>query len=204
MPMQIHRRYALIVVVAGSLASFVQSAPLRASSADEVPTGVWRVCDADVGQFPQTVQIDRAVGPRISVMLERSATFREQCRRVAATPRLYIRVHVNGFIVSDRFRARTRIFRFESGVMIAEVELRTPWAPEEWIAHEFEHVLEQVERVPLVELANRTGSVWRTADDMFESARAIRAGRTVVAEMRQPRRIAAPRLRSGQADGFVE
>ena len=194
--MQIHHRYASIVVVAGLLAWFVQAERLRATSADEIPTGASRLCDVEAGRFPDTVQIDRAVLPRISVMLERSPTFREQCRRVAGTRRLYIRVHVNGLLVGNRFRARTRIFRFESGVIIAEVELRTPWAPEEWIAHEFEHVLEQIERVPLVELADRTGSVWRTADDMFESERAIRAGRTVVQELRRGRR---PR-----GDGIVE
>jgi uncharacterized Zn finger protein len=192
--MQRHRRYAFVVVVAGLLASFAQSERVRASSTDESPTSVSHLCDAR--QFPDTVQIDRAVRSRISVMLERSPTFRQQCRRVAATRRLYIRVRVNGFIVSNRFRARTRICRFESGVIIAEVELRTSWAPEEWIAHEFEHVLEQIDRVPLAELADRTGSVWRTADDMFESERAIRAGRTVVEEMRRGRR--------SRADVFVD
>ena len=194
--MQIHHRYASIIVVAVLLAWFVQPERLRAYSADEIPTRASRLCDVEAGQFPETVQIDRAVLPRISVMLERSPTFRGQCRRVAGTRRLYIRVHVNGFLVGSRFRARTRIFKFESGVIIAEVELRTPWAPEEWIAHEFEHVLEQVDRVPLVELADRTGSVWRTADDMFESERAIRAGRAVLQEIRRGRR---PR-----DDGFVE
>jgi hypothetical protein len=200
--MQIHRRYVLVVVITGLLACLVETGSLRASSADEIPLGVSHACEA--GQFPQTVQIDRAVQPFISVMLERSPTFRAQCRRVAGTRQLYIRVHVNGFLVSNRFRARTRISRFESGVVIAEVELRTPWAPEEWIAHEFEHVLEQVDRVPLAELVDKTGSVWRTADDMFESERAIRAGRTVVAEIRRRPRPRAPRLRSGQGDGFVE
>jgi hypothetical protein len=194
--MQIHHRYASIIVVAGLLVWFVQAERLRAYSADEIPTRASHWCDVEAGQFPETVQIDRAVLPRISEMLERSATFREQCRRLAGTRRLYIRVHVNGHLVGDRFRARTRIFRFESGVIIAEVELRTPWAPEEWIAHEFEHVLEQIERVPLVELAGKTGSVWRTADDMFESERAIRAGRAVLQEVRRGHR---PR-----GDGFVE
>lgn len=186
--MQIHRRYAVVIIVAALFAWLVLSEPLRAFAADEIPTGVPRVCDADAGQLPQTVLIDRTVLPRISVMLKHSPTFREQCRRVATTQRLYVRVRVNGFIVGERFRARTRILRFLSGVIIAEVELRTPWAPEEWIAHEFEHVLEQIERVPLVELADKSGSVWRTADDMFESERAIRAGRTVAEEVRRNRR----------------
>jgi hypothetical protein len=194
MPMQIQRCCVRVVVVAGLLASLFQAERLRASSADEIRAGVASVCDA--GQFPQTVRIDRAVLPRISVMLRRSATFREQCRRVAGTQRLYIRMHVNGLIVSQRFRARTRIFRFESGVMIAEVELRTPWSPEEWIAHELEHVLEQIDGVSLADLADRAGGAWRTADDMFESERAIRAGRTVVTEMQRERRA--------RSDGFVE
>jgi hypothetical protein len=195
MPMQIQRRY-LRVVAAVLIAWFMQASLLRAADADENPTRVPRTCAADEGLLPDTVQIDRSLRPRISVMLKRSPTFREQCRRVATTRLLYVRVHINGTLFDHRFRARTRILRFQSGVIIAEVELRTPWSPEEWIAHEFEHVLEQIERVPLVELADRSGSVWRTADDMFESERAIRAGRTVLEEIRR-----APRARS---DGFVE
>jgi len=193
--MQIHRRYSFLVVAA-LIASNTMMEPLGAFSADPVPTLASRACDTDNGRLPDTVQIDRILLSPIRTMLRRSPTFREQCRRVAATRRLYIRVRLNGALIDYRFRARTRILRFQSGVIIAQVELRTTWSPEEWIAHEFEHVLEQVDRVPLVELAGKSGSVWRTADDMFETERAIRAGRTVAEEIRH-----APKT---TGDGFVE
>jgi len=194
--MPIHRRYSFVVVVAVLLAWFVRIERVRACSGDEIPTRLPHVCGAEDGRLPDTVHIESALRARISVMLKRSPTFRTQCRRVAATPRLYIRVHVNGTVPDQRFRARTRILKFKSGVIIAEVELRTPWAPEEWIAHEFEHVLEQIDGVRIAELADKTGSVWRTSVDTFESERAIRAGRTVVEEVRRRHRATA--------DGFVE
>lgn len=193
--MQIHRCYAF-VVLAASIALLTRTELLRASPADAVPTRLSRACDADGGRLPDAVQIERTLLTRIKVMLKSSPTFREQCLRVAATRLLYIRVRLNGSLVDYRFRARTRILRFQSGVIIAEVEIRTAWAPDEWIAHEFEHVLEQVDRVPLVELAARSNSVWRTSDEMFETERAIRAGRTVVEEIR--------RAQKARADGFVE
>lgn len=154
------------------------------------------MCDAEEGRLPERVLVDRALLPSIKVMLKASPTFREQCRRVATTRLLYVRLRVNGWLADLRFRALTRILRFRSGVVIAEMELRTSWAPEEWIAHEFEHVLEQVDRVSLVDLAARSGSVWRTSDDSFESERAIQAGRTVAAEVR--------RRQGGRGDEFVE
>jgi hypothetical protein len=190
-----HRRYSY-VVLAALTCLFLYTEQPRASSLDEVPARAWTTCGVDEGRLPDRVQIDRILLPQIGVMLRRSPTFREQCRRVAATPLLYVRVRVNRWLEGRQFRARTRILRFHSGVVIAEMDLQSAWSSEEWIAHEFEHVLEQIDRVPLVELAARTGSVWRTADDMFESERAIRAGRTVAAESR--------RVRKTRDDGFVE
>jgi hypothetical protein len=118
-------------------------------------------------------------------MLVRSATFRRQCRRVADTRLLYVRIKYGSTLVDRSFRARTVVERYRSGVTIAHIEIRPLGPPEEWIAHEFEHVLEQIEGVRLAQLAGRTAGVWRSAPDMFETDRAMRAGRVVADEIRR-------------------
>ena len=61
-----------------------------------------------------------------------------------------------------------------------------------WIAHEFEHLIEQLEGVDLRDLAHRRQGVWHSGDEMFETERAIRAGVQVMHEMREgPGRPAA-------------
>jgi hypothetical protein len=178
------------------LAFPVDTSALASEDGDATATRVSDACGAaDLARMPDTVQIDGALRRPVQAMLRQSPTFREQCRRVAVTRLLYVRVRLNGTLVDYRYRARTRIRRFVSGVIIAEVEIRPPGPPEEWIAHEFEHVLEQVDRVPIVELAGKSRGVWRTAEQMFETERAIRAGRAVAGELR--RRIV-------KADGFVD
>jgi hypothetical protein len=53
----------------------------------------------------------------------------------------------------------------------------------ELLAHEFEHVLEQVDGLKLVELARkRGGGVLERPDGSFETSRAIEAGRAVALE----------------------
>ncbi len=54
-----------------------------------------------------------------------------------------------------------------------------------WIAHEFEHILEQLDGQDLPVLARRQArGVWRSVDGMIETTRATDAGRRVLAELR--------------------
>ena len=58
--------------------------------------------------------------------------------------------------------------------------------PGEWIAHEFEHILELLDGRNLPQLAsNHAKDVWYSGSDTIETDRAIRAGRTVRDEMHQ-------------------
>ena len=63
---------------------------------------------------------------------------------------------------------------------------------EELIAHELEHVLEQVDHVDL-EAHVRSGAAWRNRDEGFETRRAIEAGRLVAREIASARRPQGPR-----------
>jgi len=107
-------------------------------------------------------------------LLERSETFREQCVRIASAP--YVRV-VFGVSreVPDGSRGQTTIERFEAGAMVAWVTLGFAEDYVELIPHELEHVIEQIDRVPLPqEAAARRG--WRTRSGSYETIRALAAG----------------------------
>ena len=107
-------------------------------------------------------------------LLQGSATFRRQCARVAATQVLRVTVRV-GVSVGVGGRAQTIIQRYDAGGLRAEVTLAFGEDYVELLAHEFEHILEQVDGVRLsAEVA--AGRAWLTASGAFETRRAFDAG----------------------------
>jgi hypothetical protein len=122
----------------------------------------------------------------IESMLERSPTFRRQCRRIASTSDLVITLR-QGASRTGRLRAMTRIVRQE-GRVLASIEIFSLEEHAELIAHELEHVIEQLDGVDLASKAARTASgVYQADGNAFETTRAVRMGQAVAAEMRQPR-----------------
>jgi hypothetical protein len=115
-----------------------------------------------------------ALEPHLVELLQRSQTFRHQCERIAATPVLRVTVGV-GLSMEVGGRAQTVIRRYEAGAIRAEVTLRFAEDYYELLAHEFEHILEQVEGINLRdEVAARRA--WVTPSGAFETRRASDAG----------------------------
>lgn len=118
-------------------------------------------------------------------MIQRSATFRSQLDRLEGTHGLVVTAHLDPAIAERSYRARSVIHRLRTGEMVAVVSIAPHGSPIEWLAHEFEHVLEQVEGLHLPSLVGRSGAIWRTGGgEMYETDRAIRVGRRVLGEMR--------------------
>lgn len=123
--------------------------------------------------------------PRIKEMLRRSATFRQQCRRLAATPWAHVGVKLNPQLFeAQSYRALSFIQRPQPQLIVAQVTLHALSDPALWLAHELEHVLEQVDNVDVQELAEAKRGAWRVGVHMFETKRAIVAGETVAGEVR--------------------
>jgi hypothetical protein len=119
-------------------------------------------------------------------MLQRSATFREQYRRIAEAAALIVGVRTDVRLCDTSFRARTIFNRYRSGLVVADVLIAPSAHPGEWIAHEFEHILELLAGRNLTQLANsHANDVWFSGRDVIETDRAIRAGRTVRDEVGQ-------------------
>lgn len=123
-------------------------------------------------------------------MWRSSPTFRRQCRRLAAADRLPIRV-----ILDDQPRrsgsvdAHTVFTSRRGGLVSADVYLKPSAdylkprsdAPR-LIAHEMEHIIEQLDDVDLQAQAGN-GTVWKDREGAFETQRAIEAGRQVEREV---------------------
>ena len=106
-------------------------------------------------------------------LLHRSPTFQQQCLRIAATIVLRVQVQVTPRLAGAR--GETTIRRYDSGALRAHVVLVFGDDYVELLAHEFEHVLEQVERVRLSDQMT-DNRAWLTASGAFETVRALEVG----------------------------
>src|SRR5262245_62000830 len=133
--------------------------------------------------LPSTVRVDPMLEPIVADLLARSAIVRRQCgifERVSAL-RIDVRL-VQKMPAMTRARATAR--RFEFGLLSVVVEIPLGGNYAELLAHEFEHVVEQIERIDLSALA-RTGSEAASEPDsgVFETTRARDAGLAAAAEV---------------------
>jgi hypothetical protein len=165
----------------------LSGAPARSSAAD--------VCD---GSLPSNIDAG-TVAPIAVSLLQQSSTFRQQCQRIAAT--VVLRVQIRIVRPQAGSRGESTIRRFDSGALRVEIALSFGDDYGELLAHEFEHVLEQVDGVNLAQQVS-TGRAWLTPGRAFETTRAVDAGIRVrherdlsAAEAVEPHRGAAPRLR---------
>jgi hypothetical protein len=123
----------------------------------------------------------------LASMIHGSATFRRQCLRIAAEPRLTIRLAPMPAPWTRGARAITRLVRQPRGLMSATIGIGRFENEVELIAHELEHIIEQLDEVDLPSRAvlPDTGVHALDAGGMaFETARAVRVGLTVAREVR--------------------
>jgi hypothetical protein len=119
----------------------------------------------------------------VSEMWRRSATFRRQGGRIAGEYGLVVRVYMNPLLPGESVRAKTRVKR-QPGLLTADVYIRDTGRFIEMLAHELEHVLEQLDGLDLPAAARQAGrAVWDAGDGSFETIRAIHVGRQVAAEV---------------------
>jgi len=132
-------------------------------------------------RLPANIELSQDLSRIVQDLSDRSPTFRAQCELLARADQLRVRVRIATSMPS-RCRAYTTVTR-QGREIRADVFLPPGRDLVELLAHEFEHLLEQVEGLDLRTLARTRGSGVRTIDgDLFESDRAVRVGRIVAAE----------------------
>ena len=168
-----------VSVVSGFSQSNTTNRVVREYDAVVGPTG-----PADV---PPNIVVPSVQLPLIRAMLQRSSTFRRQCLRIANTPDLIITIE-RGHAGVPGMRARTHIRRQPNGMLLAAVQVVSSNDFEELIAHEFEHVIEQLDGIDLSSRARVASTGVSRASggaNTFETLRAKRVGETVFAEVRR-------------------
>ena len=122
----------------------------------------------------------------MQILWERSATFRHQCARLArAGAVVFLRTATS---VQIQRPAQSRIGTSADGVTVAHVLVRLSADTFENIGHEFEHVLEYLERVNLRKALAHHRSGVTVSGVGYETDRAVAAGTRVARDVRDSRR----------------
>jgi len=134
--------------------------------------------------LPPNLSAASVFQPDLERMVRMSPTFRSQCQRLAAAPSVKVQLRLEDPQRRPSFRARTVVERDQGIVVAAHIFLYPSADAVELIAHEIEHVLEQLDGVDL-EAQVGSGNVWKREDGAFETRRATEAGLRVPREMRE-------------------
>lgn len=138
--------------------------------------------------IPPNIFVPDMYRPVVESMLRGSPTFRRQCVRIAGAPTLSVYLVVDPPARRHSVRATTRLTRDDRGRLSAAVNISPFDDTRELIAHELEHIIEQLDGVDLAKHAAQPRTGVFTLDGngtMFETMRARRMGLRVVSELRQ-------------------
>jgi hypothetical protein len=199
----------LAMLIAGGAVAAVLMPPWLAAAGEQAQTSgstrleaaassYVRLADGARSGDPQGAGIEVAAGPGHGVpanivvpiglqgllrrMWQRSPTFRRQCARIASVGEVNVRIRWRSS-TGDAACAKTTVRPHAKGLE-ADVRLGCPERIVELLAHEIEHIIEQLEGVRLADMARRVPSLVRAmADGSFETRRAIDVGRAVAAEV---------------------
>lgn len=140
-------------------------------------------------ELPSNIVAPDVLRDVAAAMLRASPTFRRQCARLAGAPDLIVTVDNTQMPGARPYVASTRIHRRSDGHLVAEVHIGPGGNREELLAHEFEHIIEQLDGIDLAALAKRRGTGVHLVPNAaeFETDRAVIVGRQVASEMRATR-----------------
>jgi hypothetical protein len=151
--------------------------------------------DAQASAVPN-IQVAEVLTSVFDELLSVSPSFMAQCERIASARYVHVVVQpVLSSSVVTRGSARSRMRRFASGALLASVDMPVPLTSFEYaelFGHEFEHIIEQIDRVNLESLTINHGGATRLADGAYETTRARRAGRVIADESERPRSARLP------------
>jgi Tol biopolymer transport system component len=120
----------------------------------------------------------------VARMWQESPSFRLQCARLAAAPSLVVKLTVQLAERRSTVRAWTELSRRGGQLSLARVVIISPQDTVELVAHEIEHVIEQLDGVGV---PSATSTTRHASGAAYESGRAIEMGRRVASEVRENR-----------------
>ena len=192
-----HLTLALSIFGVLQAAAFAQSDEPSSSGLEPTSSGLERSSSAVVHEYvstesvtagemtlPSNLLFPSIYRPVLEGMLRRSAMFRRQCLRIAGEPRVTIHLQVPS-VGTRGARAMTHFIWQKNGRLEANIEIAPMNDDVELVAHELEHVIEQLDRIDLPSKAALPDSgVHSLTGNMFETTRATRVGLKVAQEVR--------------------
>lgn len=133
-------------------------------------------------QPPANIAAHDSVRELLAQMMRRSPTIRRQCAEIAAARRVAVTIRLTGRM-SGGSRARTTMSKYEAGFIRAVMEIPIGADLVELLAHELEHVTEQIDGIDLEALARGSGQAVYHLGNAFETVRAREAGRAAAREV---------------------
>jgi hypothetical protein len=134
--------------------------------------------------LPNNFNAAKTLRPLLGIMWQRSRTFRAQCARIEGASSLQVVLTQVRESQAGRGGARAQFTR-SNRLLHAQIIVSRELGPNsliELIAHELEHVIEQLDGV---RLTDRAQGVFRDAGGIFETARAAYIGQQVAREVRR-------------------
>jgi len=169
------------------LAVLIAAVTLAAAAPRPDSPGAWMSPPARCEASAEMLRVSPILRPVVIDMCRRSPTFRRQVIRLARQAGLEVQLQSGQFSAFGRVRARSAMTRVDGQLRtaIVEVPAANSVIQAELVAHEFEHILEQLDGVDLAAWAGRSG-VYRVGPDdrdgPFETERARQIGRVVAGE----------------------
>ena len=160
-----------VTVLAG--AAIADAAAPGAVAADEI-AGV---------HLPSKVVVDDGLRDDVEELASLSPTLQRQLAAISGAP-VRVELRMAAAPPSGSSRAETTLSRSETGYIRAVVVIPAGVDFAELLAHELEHVVEQIEGVNLEALV-RSGDAYVTAGGIFETVRARDAGRAAALEVEE-------------------
>jgi hypothetical protein len=133
--------------------------------------------------LPPNLRVPRDLRPMLAEALKRSPTFQRQMQTLLHAQRVRMTVSYGGLRGMRMFQAHSVVTHHEYGALIVDTTLFAPADMVALLAHEIEHVCEQIEGVDLKTLALRRDSGVYDTGGHYETQRAILAGHRVAREL---------------------
>jgi hypothetical protein len=181
-----------IVLGVSSVPGFAQTHTVRSPEQADGSRDAVRVyvagggADAGIADPTPNLTISSSFAATVEDMRRRSPTFRRQCQRLAAATWATVTITA-ATSMREGMAAWTTITRDAGQRLQASVFVPLSSRTAELIAHEIEHVIEQLDGIPLADMSRIRDSGVRqcdcTSEDTYETIRAIRIGRQVADEL---------------------
>jgi hypothetical protein len=160
----------------------LEEAHQNRQSDNEATSGAMTLIEAPAQELPHNLRVPENMRPMLKRMLRSSATFRRQIAILSAKPAVRMSVVYGGMRGDRNYHALSTVRKHEWGAMLVDTTVFVPTDLVEIIAHELEHVCEQMEGVDLPKLSRRKGVGVYNLNGHYETVRAIRAGQNATRE----------------------